>query len=54
MSYDTKIRKNAGSMITVIPNGIIRLMEMKSGDKITWDVDITKEGATIKVIPHKE
>lgn len=54
MTFKTKMRFNAGSMLTVIPKGIVDLLQLKQGDTVEWDVDITETGATIQVkIPGK-
>ena len=49
MVFHTKMRKNAGSMITVIPAGIVNLLDFKSGDELTWEVNITEDSAVITV-----
>lgn len=54
MTFKTKMRFNAGSMLTVIPKGIVDLLQLEQGDTITWDVDITDTGATILFTPQKK
>ena len=54
MTFKTKMRKNAGSMITVVPAGLLNLLKIESGDELIWNVDITDEGATITVEPIKQ
>ena len=54
MTFKTKMRKNAGSMITVVPAGLLNLLKIESGDELLWNVDITDQGATITVEPIKQ
>ncbi len=54
MIYTTKMRKNAGSMITVIPSAITKLLKLEQGDSMRWEVEIEDNTALIKVIPEKE
>ena len=54
VTYKTKMRTNAGSMITVVPKALTNLLKIDPGDVLVWDVDITDEGATITVTPKKE
>ena len=54
MSFETKMRENAGSMITVVPSGLVKLLHSKSGDKLRWNADITEKGVSITVEPFKE
>jgi hypothetical protein len=54
MTYKTKMRKNAGSMITVVPSALINLLKMEHGDTLIWTADVTGEGAIITVAPQKE
>lgn len=49
MVFKTKMRKNSGSMITVIPAGIVKLLNFKQGDELTWEVNINEDSATITV-----
>lgn len=53
MTYKTKMRKNAGSMITVIPSAIINLLDLEQGDSMRWDVEIKGDAALITVSPEK-
>ncbi len=54
MTFKTKMRKNAGSMITVVPAGLLNLLKIESGDELIWNVDITAEGATVTVEPIRQ
>jgi antitoxin component of MazEF toxin-antitoxin module len=54
MSYKTKMRKNAGSMITVVPAGLVQLLNFKQGDSLVWNVDIEKNEAHIFIEPIQE
>ena len=54
MIYTTKMRKNAGSMITVIPSAITKLLKLEQGDSMRWEVEIEDNTALIKVILEKE
>lgn len=54
MIYTTKMRKNAGSMITVIPSAITNLLKLEQGDSMRWEVEIEDNTALIKVIPEKK
>jgi antitoxin component of MazEF toxin-antitoxin module len=54
MVYRTKMRKNAGSMITVIPSAITNLLNLEQGDIMRWEVKIEGDNALITVIPEKE
>lgn len=54
MTYKTKTRKNAGSMLTVIPSAITNLLDIESGDVMVWTVNITPKGAELSVKPMKE
>ncbi len=54
MTYRTKMRKNAGSMITVIPSAITNLLNLEQGDSIRWEVRIEGDSASIIVVPEKE
>lgn len=53
MTYKTKMRRNAGSMITVIPSAITNLLGLESGDTMIWTVEITPDGAELSVKPEK-
>lgn len=48
------MRKNAGSMITVIPSAITKLLKLEQGDSMRWEVEIEDNTALIKVIPEKK
>jgi antitoxin component of MazEF toxin-antitoxin module len=54
MVYETKIGNIGGSATVVIPAGLVKLLNIEKGDKIIWDVDISNEGAIVKVMPKKE
>lgn len=49
MVFKTKMRKNAGSMITVIPAAIVKLLDFKSGDELTWEINISEDSAVITI-----
>lgn len=54
MTFKTKMRKNAGSMITVIPSGLVNLLKVQQGDKLIWDADITEKGVNITIKTEKQ
>lgn len=56
VSFKSKMTYNAGSMKTVIPAGLVQLLQYEAGDSIKWDVNITEHGAevTIKRIPKED
>ena len=43
-------------MKTVIPAGLVQLLQYEAGDSLKWDVNITEHGAevTIKRIPKED
>jgi len=45
--FHSKMRKNGGSMITVVPSGIVNLLGFETGDELNWIVNITEDSATI-------
>ena len=47
MVFKTKMRKNAGSMITVVPAPIVKLLNFESGDELEWEVNISEDTAEI-------
>lgn len=54
VSFKSKMTYNAGSMKTVIPAGLVKLLQYKSGDSLNWEVDITEDGAEVKVTKISE
>lgn len=54
MTFKTKMRKNAGSIITTIPSELIKLLQLGSGDKAVWTVDIKENEIEIKLNFEKE
>ncbi|WP_283390426.1 hypothetical protein [Methanobrevibacter woesei] len=56
MSFKSKMIYNAGSMKTVIPAGLVQLLQYEAGDSLNWEVDITENGAEVKItrIPKEE
>ena len=52
MKHRTKLVRNAGSIRTTVPVALVNLLNLKEGDKLCWDVDITGEGAIITIIPE--
>lgn len=54
MTFKTKMRKNAGSMITVIPSALVKLLNAEHGDSLIWDADIGDEGLNITVKTKKQ
>ena len=48
------MRKNAGSMITVIPSALVKLLNAEHGDSLIWDADIGDEGLNITVKTKKQ
>ena len=49
MVFKTKMRKNAGSMITVVPAPIVKLLNFESGDELEWEVNISDNAAVITI-----
>lgn len=54
MTFKTKMRYNAGSMITVIPSALVKLLQVEHGDTLNWEADITENGVVVTVEPVKE
>jgi antitoxin component of MazEF toxin-antitoxin module len=54
MTFQTKMRYNAGSMITVIPSALVKLLDVEHGDKLNWEADITEKGVKVLVTPLKK
>lgn len=56
VSFKSKMIYNAGSMKTVIPAGLVQLLQYEAGDSLNWEVDITENGAEVKItrIPKEE
>ena len=53
LKKETKLVRNAGSIRTTVPSAMVDLLDLKEGDKLCWEFDISKEGATITVTPIK-
>ncbi len=53
MTFKTKMRENKGSMLITIPKALVKLLEVKSGDSLNWEADITDKGVTVLVSPLK-
>ena len=53
LKKETKLVRNAGSIRTTVPSSMIDLLDLKEGDKLRWEFDISKEGAVITVTPMK-
>lgn len=51
MTFKSNISYNAGSFKTVVPMGLVKLLNIENGDQLTWNVDIKENGATITLIP---
>lgn len=49
VSFKSKMTYNAGSMKTVIPAGLVQLLQYESGNILEWNVDITEKGAVVTV-----
>lgn len=54
VSFKSKMIYNAGSMKTVIPAGLVQLLQYKSGDMLNWEVDISENGAEVKISKIEE
>ena len=54
VTFKSKMRFNAGSMITVIPSGLVKLLNVESGDELRWDADIKEDEIIVTVIPLKK
>ena len=54
MTYETKLQKNSGSMKTVIPAGLVKLLNLQAGNKIKWNVKISENNAEISITPIDE
>lgn len=55
VTFTSNVTYNAGSYKTVVPMGLVKLMNFETGDQLNWDVDIKEDGATITVkrLPKK-
>lgn len=53
MVYETKVGNVGGSAIVVIPSGLVKLLHIEKGDKLSWEVDISGKGAVVTVTPKK-
>jgi hypothetical protein len=51
MRYETKLIKNAGSMRTTVPAGMVNLLELKEGDKLCWSLEMIDGTAVMSVVP---
>ena len=49
VTFTSNVTYNAGSYKTVVPMGLVKLMNFETGDQLNWDVDIKEDGATITV-----
>lgn len=54
MVYETKIGNIGGSATVVIPAGLVKLLHIEKGDKLSWEIDISDKGALVTVTPKKE
>jgi len=54
VTFKSNISYNAGSFKTVVPMGLVKLLNIKHGDQLTWDIDIKENGATITLTPNSK
>ena len=56
VTFTSNVTFNAGSYKTVVPMGLVKLLNFESGDQLKWDVDIKDDGATITIerLPKNE
>lgn len=54
MAYETTLQKNGGSVITVVPSGIVKLLELTPGKKLQWNFKISDGTPEICITPIKE
>nr|MDO8100097.1 AbrB family transcriptional regulator [Candidatus Njordarchaeota archaeon] len=46
----TKARPDTDSLRTTLPNFIVKLYNLKQGDKLLWDTRTTKKGRLIIIV----
>lgn len=54
MVFKTKMRKNAGSMITVVPAGLTKLLNAESGDTLIWTANIKEDEVVVTIKPERK
>ena len=51
MTFKSNVSYNAGSFKTVVPMGLVKLLNIEHGDQLTWEVDIKEDSAVIQLTP---
>lgn len=54
MKYETNAGSIGGSTTTVIPSTLVKLLEIKKGDKLIWNIGVSDKGAVITFSVKKE
>lgn len=47
MEYETKAGSIGGSITTVVPSTLVKLLEIEKGDKLIWDIDVSDKGVVV-------
>jgi antitoxin component of MazEF toxin-antitoxin module len=50
---ETKIVVTGGSLRTTVPKNVVELLDVKEGDSLCWNLDITEKGPTLTITPKK-
>lgn len=53
MKTTTKVAKTASTLRTTIPNHLVKLLNIKKGDKLIWDTNIEQNDVKITVSLQK-
>lgn len=48
------MRKNAGSMITVVPSALVKILKAESGADIIWTLEIDGTGTPRVIVEFKD
>ena len=51
VTFKSNVSYNAGSFKTVVPMGLVKLLNIEHGDQLTWEVDIKEDSAVIQLTP---
>lgn len=54
VSFNSKMRKNAGSMITVVPSALVKILKAESGADIIWTLEIDGTGTPRVIVEFKD
>jgi hypothetical protein len=41
------------SLRTTVPKNVVELLDVKEGDSLCWNLDITEKGTTLAITPKK-